>query len=599
MTGRRRSIVPQVRSSSQRLASALTEKRFLVFLLIMFIVMAVWVETLPYDPMNGDIADATTNAIWTEYYKEGKVAVTYEEWKSDNRPNTQSVVVELNGKAYVVNEKGPAHAVFTMVFGSLTGTLFAGIATISTYMLGRRVFNWKVGAISSLLVLTNLTLVTMWYKDYWVDASTPHLLILGIWLFVESGLRMKSFLDGKGRKALLLSVVMGIGGGVAFGTAIATRYTVAVVIIPAIIYIFAIFGKVIVHSLKERDIKAFGKTFAHMTLYFLPFFLGLMMVVVPLMNYNITYFGGPFQSGYDATSLMDYERTHQSLDPRNQTDFLSTDPMGKVENIAHNAVVLAPVVLLRMLCLLFVPVAMWKLWKRPVFWLLFIWGLLIMLGFYSMDWVDKYAQIPATPWEPRYQLPALPPFALLGGYGLYALGKAISIKIERTKDGFVGPFFVIAVTGLLIFANLGFVSMYFKDVHDGKNTGAPNPGGPPGGPGGQGQEPVFTIQKIYNDGKDNLRKAVQLQHCTVSSFQKGPDGQVIRFNITDSSGPRSMLVLLHDFPPGTAPNIQTGMKVTVVGLFDWMDFNKNGIIDEGEPAMNVKYGTPDRIIIEN
>jgi hypothetical protein len=593
MVGPRRS--PRASGFSQRLRSGLTERNFLIGLTIMFVVMTIWVATVPYDPMNGDIADATTNAIWSEYYKEGKFAVTYDEWKADNRGITQSVVVVMDGTPYVVNEKGPAHAMFITVLGHATGTVFAAIATVSTYMLGRRMFNWKVGAIASLLILANLTVVTMWYKDYWVDASTMPLLILSMWLFVESGLRMRAYLERRQQKAMMSSIVIGIGGGVAFGASIATRYTVAIVVIPAIIYVFAIFGKTIVHSIKRKDPKAAGMTFVNMFVYFLPFLLGLMIVLIPLMNYNNTYFGGPFKSGYDATALPDYARSQGHLAPRNQTDYVTSDLSGKVGIVIHNSIVLAPVVLLRMLCLIFVPVAIWKLWKRPIFWLLFLWGLFIMIGFYSMDWVDMYARIPMNPWEPRYQLPALPPFALLGGYGIYVIARLIERKTDGLKKGMTGPVFAILVIAMVMFTNLGPVEGYFKEVRDGKNPGAPNDGKPPIPP----QLTPVTVRDVYTDGQKYVGKLIKVNSCNVVAVHPGPNAQLGGFDMRDPSTPNNLTVTFIDFPPGTAPNVHVGNTVTVIGMFQWQDRNGNSKVDPGEPVLTVKYNTVDKVIIEN
>ena len=567
-----------------------TERIFLAGLLVIFIIMTIWIMALPYDPMNGDIADATTNAIWKEYYKEGKFAVPYDQWKADKRPDTQSVVVMFGGKPYVVNEKGPVHALFLVVLGPAAGTFFAAIATMSTYMLGRRVFGWQVGAVASLLVLTNLSIMAMWYKDYWVDASTVHLLILSMFLFVESGIRMKVYLEKKERTSLLSSAIIGLGGGLAFGASIGTRYTVAIVVVPVIVYIFAVFWKHMVRSVKKRDLKAVGRNIKHMTMYLLPFVLGLLLVLIPLMSYNNTYFGGPFRSGYDATSLMDYSRSQGHINPRNQTDYLSGDPSGKIGYILHNSVALAPVIFIHMMCLLFVPIAMWKLWKRPIFYLLFLWGLLIMLGFYSMSWVDKYANIPLIPWEPRYQMPALAPFALLGAYGICAVARAIKHGTGPKWKDVKGPLFAIIVVGIIMFLNILPMEGSFREVRAG-NLVQGNPPGP-------GQPPVVTIKQLHIGGKQFVQKLVAVRMAKIISMVNDSNGNVQRFDIQDQSSPPTLAVTPINFSPGTLTNITVGDKVTIIGMFQWQDADNDQIIDPGEPVLTVKNGTMDRIIIE-
>jgi hypothetical protein len=597
MAGRPSPPAHKGKTAPTKVQSILSERNFLIGLLILFIIMTVWVASVPYDPIKGDIADASTNAIWSEYYKEGKFAVTYDQWKADNRSITQSSVVEMDGKVYIVNEKGPAHAVFTMVLGKATGTVFAAVATIATYMLGRRIFNWKVGALASLFVLTDLSIIVMWYKDYWVDASTVHLLILSMWLFVESGLKMKAYFEKKQTKALQLSVVLGIGAGIAFGASIATRYTVAIVIVPAIVYIFVTFGKPLVHWIKHKDLKGLGGTIGHMVAYLLPFLLGLMIVLIPLMNYNNTYFGGPFKSGYDAASLVEFSRDPaQKVTARNQSDYLATDPLGKVELVFHNTQALALVMLERMMFLIFVPVAIWKLWKRPIFWLLILWGLVIMIGFYSMSWVDRYATI-NPPWEPRYQMPAIPAFALLGAQGLYTISKGVDKLVHGPKGGFAGPVFAIVVCGILVFMNVAPVEQYFHEARDGNYNGMPKNNGP-GGPGGNGQVPIITIAKVYINGQEFSDKLIQVNGCNVVAIHLDPVGQVHDFNMTDPSTAQSLTVAFIDYPPGTAPPVKVGSKVTVNGMFKWQDKNSNGKVDPGEPLLTVKYLTQDKVIIE-
>jgi hypothetical protein len=598
MAGRPRPPVRKDPPRPGRLSSIFSERNFLLGLMVLFIVMTIWVASVPYDPIKGDIADASTNAIWSEYYKEGKFAVTYDQWKADNRSITQSSVIEKDGKVYIVNEKGPAHAIFTMVLGKATGTVFAAVATIATYMLGRRIFNWKVGAIASLFVLTDISIIVMWYKDYWVDASTVHLLILAMWLFVESGLKMKAYFEKKDKRALKLSVMLGIAAGISFGASIATRYTVAIVLVPAIVYIFVTFGKPLVHWIKHRDLKGLGGTIGHMVVYLLPFLLGLLIVLIPLMNYNNTYFGGPFKSGYDAASLVEYARSPSAkVIARNQSDYLATDPLGKVDLVLHNAGALAPVMLERMMFLVFVPIAIWKLWKRPIFWLLLLWGLVIMIGFYSMSWVDRYATM-APPWEPRYQMPALPAFALLGAQGLYTLAKGLDKAVHGLKGGFAGPVFAIVIVGLIVFLNVAPTEQYFHDARLGNFNGTPKNKGPPGGGGGGGGAPVVTIMMVYTNGQNFNDKLLQVNGGHVVAVHTAPNGQVQGFDMTDPSTSQNLTVAFLDYPSGTVPPVKVGSKVMVNGMFKWQDKNSNGKVDVGEPVLTVKYLTQDKVTIE-
>ena len=571
----------------------LTERNFLACLLVTFIAMTVWVSTVPYEPMR-DIADATTNVIWSEYYREGKLAVPYTEWVSDGRPMTQSSVVTLHGEPYVVNEKGPVHALIAMVLGPATGTLLAAVAVASTYMLGRRLFGWQAGAIASVLVLTNLTVVAMWYRYWWVDASTMPLLALSMWLFVESVVRTKTYLSSRAQKDLIIMVLVGILGGVAFGASVGTRYTVGIVLLAVPVYLLALFWRPLRDSLKGKDLRGLIRVKGRMALAALPFVLGLLVVLLPLLSYNTTYFGGPLHSGYDATSLMDYEKSHGQIDTRNQTEQLFLDPLGKVSNIVHNTVVLAPLVLSRMLAFLFVPYAVWRLRRSPALYLLLPWLLVIMLGFLSMSWIDRYTRAFDIPWEPRYFLPALPPVALLAGYSVHEVGRRLG-----GGDGLIGrprgdAAFALTVTIIIALSGILPAEANFADVRAG---GLPTT---PGGDQGPPQATVVTVARLYVEAAVLDKKPVELHGGQVVSIKRGAGGTgpIVAFLVRDPSSPLNLTVRPVDYPPGTFPDLRLGQTVSVFGIFNWPDLDSDGLVDEGEPTVIIRHGTPDKVVVE-
>lgn len=575
------------------LRALLTERNFLVCLLVTFIAMAVWVSTVPYDPMR-DIADATTNVIWSEYYREGRFAVPFIEWVADGRPMTQSSVVMLNDEPYVVNEKGPVHALIAMVLGPATGTLLAAVAVASTYMLGRRLLGWQAGAVASVLVLTNLTVVAMWYRYWWVDASTMALLTLSMWLLVESVAGARAYLGSGARKDLLTMALVGALGGIAFGASVGTRYTVGAVLLAVPVYLLALSWRRFRDALRGRDLRALGRTVGRMSLAALPFVLGLLVVLLPLLSYNTTYFGGPFHSGYDATSLMDYERSHGTIDTRNQTEQLFLDPLGKVSNIVHNTIVLAPLILSRMLALLFVPYAVWRLRGSPALYLLLPWLLVIMLGFLSMSWIDRYTRAFDIPWEPRYFLPALPPAALLAGYSIHEVGRRLGGGggpggSQRRGDAA----FALTVTVIIALSGILPAEANFADIRA---------GGAPTTQGGDGQNPpaatVVTVSRLYAEAAALDKKPIELRGGQVVSVQRaGGTGQVVAIQVRDPSTPLNLTVRFMDYPAGAVPDIRQGQTVSVFGIFVWQDQNRDGRADPGEPVVNIRYGNPDKVVI--
>ena len=576
-----------------RLRALLTERNFLMCLLVTFIAMTVWVSSVPYDPMR-DIADATTNVIWSEYYREGKFAVPLTEWTADGRPMTQSSVVMLSGEPYVVNEKGPVHALIAMVLGPATGTLLAAVAVASTYMLGRRLFGWQAGAIASVIVLSNLTVIAMWYRYWWVDASTMALLTLSMWLFVESVVRARAYLGSGARKDLLAMALVGALGGIAFGASVGTRYTVGVVLLAVPIYLLALSWRPLRDALKGRDLRGLVRVKGRMALAALPFVLGLLVVLLPLLSYNATYFGGPLHSGYDATSLVDYGRSHGTIDTRNQTEQLFLDPLGKVSNVVHNTVVLAPLILSRMLALLFVPYAVWRLRGSPALYLLLPWLLVIMLGFLSLSWIEMYTRVFESPWEPRYFLPALPAVALLAGYSVHEVGRRLGGGDGKGGRPRGDAAFALTVTVIIALSGILPAEANFADVRAG---GLPtNPGGNQGPP----PATVVTVARLYAEAAALDKQPVVLHGGQVVSVRRGAGGTgpIVAVLVRDPSSPLNLTVRPVDFPPGTFPDMWPGQAVSVFGIFHWQDLNTDARVDPGEAMLDIRHGTIDKIVIE-
>src|SRR3990170_2947892 len=167
------------------LARILTRRNLLLGLAAAWLVPTV--PAAPYAPM-GDLYDATTNYIWTREYDRGVFHIPYDEW---TYPVTQSSVVWYEGEYVVVNEKGPGHALLIVPFyllgaESLFAPLLVGLAVLSTYLLGKRLFGWTAGFVAAAAVLVNLNVIVMWHRYYWTDAATMHLLVASAALLVEA-----------------------------------------------------------------------------------------------------------------------------------------------------------------------------------------------------------------------------------------------------------------------------------------------------------------------------------------------------------------------------------------------------------------------------
>jgi hypothetical protein len=402
----------------------------------LFLVMAALICSVPYDPEE-DLADAVTNDIWVEHYAQGEFSIPYDEWTYGL---TQSVVVWHDGQFVVVNEKGPGHALMLVPFyltgtDQLFGAMMAGIAALSTYMLGRRLLNWKVGAIAAALVMTDVSVVMMWYRSYWTDASTMALLVLSIWLAVEANLWANGgSLDPHGTSRATSRQKMAAAGlaalaGLSFGASVSTRYATALIMLPMLFYFTAFYLTRAWPSLRAARIMEAVRSSAAMWGVLAVFAIGLLCVLVPLMSYNSDYFGGALRSGYDATTLQQFVQLGGTTDRDTSSEWVS----GAADNVStalENLATLGPVLLARMPFMMLLPIGVWFLRKeRSALALLGAWIAVNLLTYSSISWVDMYASMPAQIlFEPRYFIPAVPPIAILAGAAIVGLVSRIPWK---------------------------------------------------------------------------------------------------------------------------------------------------------------------------
>jgi 4-amino-4-deoxy-L-arabinose transferase-like glycosyltransferase len=567
-------------------AALLTKRRLQQALVLAWLALTVAVAAAPYDPMGWDLADATTNYLWTREYARGNFHLPLEAWNASGYPPTQSAVVEYGGDLVIVNEKGPGHALMIVPFylvGAevLFGPLLAGLAALSTYVLGDRLFSWRVGWIAAAAVLVNLSVVVMWHRYYWTDASTMPLLAAAAALLVEALRRANGgSLDPRrgavpsGRDARL-ALGLSLLGGLAFGGAVSTRYPAAVVL-PALLAYLAAFGLLRAWpSLRARDLRAAVASLRPLALL-LPFLLGLLLVLVPLLRYNQAYFGGPFRSGYDATSLMGFDRSG-SIAPRDQgTEWLGSPAEG-LATALRNAVALAPILVVRMPLLLFAPLALWPLRRDLALWLLVPWVLLALYTYLSIGWVVQYARPNLVSWEPRYFMPALPAIALLGGWVVDRVAGA-----ERLHRAWGAPrtprrsaaFAALLLVPVLLFSVLPSAAYLANPVQAGR------------GPG-----PVGTL--VTTDGlaaNPDLfdGKLVRLDDAVV--VQVTPQGA----RVQSPNASTAVDVNLVDWPAAQRPPLAPGSVVDVQGPFHVGAPGPGGV----RPLLlGVKWGTADYLRI--
>jgi hypothetical protein len=572
--------------------SKLTEKNCVLFLVILFIMLSVFIASFDYDP-EVDKADATTNDIWVEYYSEGKYHIPIDEW--DHIP-TQSVVVEHEDEVVVVNEKGPGHVVLLLPFymlgvDFLFGPFMVALAVIATYMLGKRLANWRVGFIAATLVMTNVTVLVMAYRSYWTDASTMHLLVLSIWLLVESiywfnGKSLDPKTENRSTaKQRVLGLVIGISSGLTFGLSVSTRYATALIIIALALYVCIFY---LIRAWPDLKKKRFNKMLKRTDTFWgviIAFAVGLMFILVPLMQYNNEYFGGPFRSGYDALEVNKYDPDNQVIAARNTSEGWSQDFGDMVSYAMSNLGALLPLFIARMPGLIFLPIGIWVLRKRHLLFLFIPWLVINLFTYLSIVWVDMYATLPPQALhEPRYWMPSIPVVALLAGFGIDRLSRWLT-GIEGSKNNKARDkrkFSTLIITLIILGGLVLWCVIPTANYLD--NLG-------PGGAEGPGRRPPQTNLIIVNTDK-----LVDSPYRFQDEFVVVENAEVIDVeNATviirsiDARGTEGVLVRLDSWPRDEIPEVNIGDKVEVIGMFI---VRPRPDLDE-EFYINIKYDTKD------
>ena len=576
---------------ARRLSSDLTERNCLFLLLALFILLSILIASILYLPEK-DVADATTNDIWIEYYSNGIYSVPYSEW---THGITQSVVVLHDGVFTVVNEKGPGHVMMMVPFHVLGieflfGPVMIAFAVFSTYMLGKRLLDWRVGFLGAVLVLTNVTVLVMWYRYYWTDASTMHTLILSVWLLVEANywFNGKSLDSRKEQSATtrqrLLAAGLGVLSGLAFGASISTRYATALILVVILFYLVAFYLVRSWPHLKKRQIlKALKETRGFWVLLAV-FLLGLLCILVPLMKYNTDYFGGPFRSGYDETLLMHFNATN-GISPRNTSSTWSSGFPSSLFTAFGNFVAVLPTLIVRVPSLLILPMGIWVLRRRPmILAFLLLWMIINFATYLPLGWMDMYANMPpGIMHEPRYFMPSLPPIAIIAGAGIMGFARWV---VQKTAPEGIDPdtrkvrkaFAACAVIGILALSGLVPAANYFATMEYG---GAlyPRPDRPP-------QQPVtVTTDQLANNPAMYNDSIVRVVNAIVLSV----NGNVVRILSPGSVQTNGTAVRLEGFPPGQLPQVHAGDRVEVIGLFV-VRLLPNQQLDT---FIGVRYNTPD------
>ncbi|MFQ5910087.1 MAG: hypothetical protein ACE5IJ_05120 [Thermoplasmata archaeon] len=355
-------------------------------------------------------------------------------------PPVASGIVEVNGRYAIANHWPPGYCYLIIPFWLagmielITIFLFA-IAMVSTFVLARRCASLRVALVSSMLTAVAGLAIIMLYSRGMTDYASMTFAVAGIALFVES---LQNWKERFPRFGGLLSVLLGLLGGLSLAYSVTTRYSTIVVLLGPLIYLYLILEK---GDTGWRRFFPRAKPFARALVRTAPFLIGLLIVGILLAGYNATLFGGPFNSGYQtsARGVFDPGSGNLTVTGSDESMFESYfHPSWEMfENMWYT---ILPTLFFLIPIIYMTPVSLWQERKRKETWLLFFWLLPVCVIYMQLTWVGHIYE------DMRYFLPVLPPAAIL-----------VSLSLERNflsnprfqMYGLIAMI-LIALSGLLV-----------------------------------------------------------------------------------------------------------------------------------------------------
>lgn len=161
-----------------------------------------------------------------------------------------------------------------------------------------------------------------------------------------------------------------------------------------------------------------------------PYIIGVAIIGIILANYNNTYFGSPFNSGYQMERSVDVdteevEEGNATINEPSELFFKQYFSLKKesFEKFPRKLSLLFYVMPGIFLC----PIAL-KKWKNPLIISMAVWIILILFIYGSLSWVADWDDHRRTLEDMRYFLPILPAASILGGFSIRNIFKGSDIK---------------------------------------------------------------------------------------------------------------------------------------------------------------------------
>jgi hypothetical protein len=369
-----------------------------------------------------------------------------------------SGIVEVDGDYAIANHWPPGYCYIIIPFWTsglinFINIFICAIACLSTYFLAKRLYDQKIAVIASTLIIASGIAMVMIYSRGMADYAAMAFGTAGIALVVES------IQDTLKKNRMFLPLVLGLMGGLSFAFAVTMRYSVVVILIGPLVYVFinlikksyltnciiSTNPKVKKYNKKKFCLSMFAN-FSSLVKKSLPFILGLIIIGCLLASYNTTLFGSPLNSGYQMDTMVEIDESGNStIETPDETMFEQyfNPSVESIQNIINR---ILPQLFLLLPTLFIFPLGLLLDFRRNRAWLLAFWIIPTLFIYMQLTWVG---QVPVE--DMRYFLPVLPPAAILSAYTIS--------KTAEGRENRKNMFFILLSLTLLIIT--GFLIAHY------------------------------------------------------------------------------------------------------------------------------------------
>ncbi len=495
--------------------------------------------------------DSEGSLIFEAELRAGQHRLIAEKTVDGYDPPLASGVAEVDGSYHYVNHwpPGPSVLIAALIFLGLQsafGFFIMLLLSFSTWGVARRIFNWKVAATATALVIVNGITFELYFGQWMGDLASTAFAMGGLWVTLVALDRHREQIRDPTHGAsvpsyrgTLSAVALAALAGLLLGIAVTMRYSTIVACAMPYIVVLGITLKNSVGAAPGSDekqrregshkqfLELVRRIFAreNRAVWFailVPLTLGMAAVGAMLIAYNATYFGGPFNSGYQSQTIRAMVETNasgnQTLSDYEPEESFFAHYFKWSEADRENA----PYIFAYLL--IFVPIffaalpAIWLFYRKPVVIALFYWMIVTLVIYLSQSWVlSRIVE------DIRYFMPLVPPAAILTASLLQAQFRMRRRLSLSRRAAFLAP--IIAVALFIVATTAAGHYTVTSELHEAERGGAPPGGGripaPHGAPTNGVSLPhgdAVPIPILLASPQRYANRPVTVVHCVVDQI---------------------------------------------------------------------------------